>query len=405
MDKKRRFKFTDTAIKKIKPEEKRVEYVDSFGRGLRLRITPTGTKSFIYRYKFNGRSRLLTFGEYLVDLSLEEANQKLSSAKLQIKNKNDPGEIKQQGISNEKAEPLIPELISEYIERHAKPNKKTWKYDQAMLKKDVLTQWKYKKAKDIKTRDIVLLLDKVEKRSISTRNHLHSILSKMFKFAVNNRAMIDQSPCIGIDRVKESTRERWLYDFEICVFWYKLKDAAMSEYLKTGLKLLLVTGQRRGELSSALWKNVNLDKAQWYLPNTKNGQEHLVPLSSLAIELFKELKEQTRESDFVLPSPHLHIKGPNTPVTDKPVTDRALTRALANNRDYFELEHFTVHDLRRTMVTKMNELRIDSKIVERVVNHLPPKIERTYNHYDYFSEKQSASEVWADELKRITDRS
>jgi len=405
MDKNRRFNFTDSAIKKLKPENKRVEYIDASRKGLRLRITTTGTKSFIYRYKFNGRSRLLTFGEYGIDLSLEEAVERLAAARIQIKNKNDPGEIKQRGISIEKAEPLIPDLITEYIERHAKPNKKTWKYDQDMLQKDVLPRWKYKKAKDINTRDIVLLLDKVEKRSVSTRNHLHSILSKMFKFAVNNRAMIDQSPCIGIDRVKEATRERWLYDFEICIFWFKLNNAGMSEYLKTGLKLLLVTGQRRGELSSALWKNVDLDKAEWYLPDTKNGQEHLVPLSSLAIELFKQLKEQTRDSAYVLPSPHLHIKGPNTPVIDKPVTDRALTRALANNRDYFELEHFTVHDLRRTMVTKMNELKIDSKIVERVVNHLPPKIERTYNHYDYFPEKKVALEIWADNLKQISGES
>jgi integrase len=405
MDKNRRFNFTDSAIKKLRPENSRVEYVDTSRKGLRLRITPTGTKSFIYRYKFNGRSRLLTFGEYGIDLSLEEANQKLSIARVQIKNKNDPGEIKQHGIKSEKAEPLIPDLIIEYIERHAKPNKKTWKYDQAMLEKDVLPRWKYKKAKDIKTRDIVLLLDKVEKRSVSTRNHLHSILSKMFKFAVNNRAMIDQSPCIGIDRVKEATRERWLYDFEICIFWYKLETASMNEYMKTGLKLLLVTGQRRGELSSALWKNVDLDKAEWFLPDTKNGQEHLVPLSKLAVKLFKQLKEQTRESAYVLPTPHLHATGADIPAIDKPVTERALTRALANNRDYFELEHFTPHDLRRTMVTKMNELKIDSKIVERVVNHLPPKIERTYNHYDYFSEKQAALEVWAEELIRITARS
>jgi hypothetical protein len=116
----RRFNFTDTALKKIKPEGQRVEYVDTSRKGLRLRMTATGTKSFVFRYKFNGRSRLRTLGEYSPTLSLEEANQRLSDAKVHIKNRIDPGEIKQQVKEGERTEPLIPDLIDEYLEYHAK---------------------------------------------------------------------------------------------------------------------------------------------------------------------------------------------------------------------------------------------------------------------------------------------
>jgi integrase len=397
-----KFGFTDTALKKIKPETARVEYVDSSRKGLRLRVTPTGTKTFIYRYKFNGRSRLYTIGEYGVEKTLEEAAIDLATARNQIKNKIDPGELKQTTKSGERSAPVIPDLIDSYINRYAKKEKKTWRDDERMLNKDVLPYWKYKKVQEITSRDIVLLLDKIEKRSVSARNHLQTVISRMFRFAVNNRHWISSSPAIGIDRIKEKPRDRYLYDFEICIFHHKLKDAAMSNYLKTALLILLVTGQRRGELAFAKWENVDLVKKQWFIPETKNGHDHLLPLSDYAVELFEQLKNQTRPSAYVLPSPHLQIQKTGTSLEDKPVTDRSLTRALANNRDYFEMEHFTVHDLRRTAVTKMNSLGIDSRIVERVVNHLPPKLERTYNLHDYFEQKREALGLWAFEIKRIT---
>ena len=395
------FTFTDTALKKIKPEAGLVELVDTSRKGLRLRLYPTGKKVFVFRYRFNERSRILTIGEYSPDLSLEEANQRLSMAKLALKNKIDPGELKQQSLSGEKAKPLIPELVTEYLERHAKIEKKTWREDQRMLEKDVLPRWKYKKVADIDTQDIVMLLDKVERRSVSARNHLQTVLGRMFKFAVSNRHFIPQSPCIDIDRVKEAPRDRHLKDNEIPIFWSKLKDATMSGYMKTALKILLVTGQRRGELAHARWEHIDLKAAEWYMPETKNGTDHTVPLSVMAVELFKRLRKETRESAYALPSPHLQIKSRRTPIDDKPIAERSLTRALAKNREHFGLDHFTVHDLRRTVVTQMRKLKIDQRTIDEVINHLPPKIVRTYDRHDYMEEKLQALELWSLELSQI----
>lgn len=395
------FTFTDTALKKIKPEAGLVELVDTSRKGLRLRLYPTGKKVFVFRYRFNERSRILTIGEYSPNLSLEEANQRLSTAKLALKNKIDPGELKQQSLSGEKAKPLIPELVTEYLERHAKKKKKTWREDQRMLEKDVLPRWKYKKVADIDTRDIVNLLDKVERRSVSARNHLQTVLGRMFKFAVSNRHWIRQSPCIDIDRVEEAPRDRHLKVHEIPIFWSKLKDATMSGYMKTALKLLLVTGQRRGELAHARWEHIDLKGAEWYMPETKNGTDHTVPLSVMAVELFKRLRKETRESAYALPSPHLQIKSSRTPIEDKPIAKRSLTRALAKNREHFGLDHFTVHDLRRTVVTQMHELKIAQRTIDEVINHLPPKIVLTYDRHDYMEEKLQALEEWSLELSQI----
>ena len=396
----RRFKFTDTALKKIRPEAQRVEYVDTSRKGLRLRLTANGTKTFIFRYKFNGRSRLLTLGEFGPTTSLEQANQRLGDAKVAIKSKIDPAEVKQQIKKDEQAEILIPDLIDEYIERYAKRKKASWQEDQRILNKDVRPAWKHRKAADIKRKDVVRLLDEVEKRGIPTRNRLQAVLSKMFRVAIS-RGHLDSTPCILVEREKEEPRKRRLDDAEIKTFWNKLETASATDYIKTGLRLLLVTGQRRGELAHAEWRHVDLVKGEWFMPMTKNGHPHRIPLSSLAIELFTRLKEQTRESLWVLPSPRVHPD-------DKPVTDRALSRAVRNNQSHFGLERFTPHDLRRTFVTKLNGIKldgikIDRATVEHVVNHLAPKIDRIYNQYDYWDEMTTALEAWADELKRITE--
>jgi integrase len=203
--------------------------------------------------------------------------------------------------------------------------------------------------------------------------------------------------------VEEAPRERRLEDHEIPIFWSKIKDATMSDYMKTALKLLLVTGQRRGELAHARWEHIDLKGAEWYMPETKNGTDHTVPLSVMAVELFKRLRKETRESAYALPSPHLQIKSSRTPIEDKPIAKRSLTRALAKNREHFGLDHFTVHDLRRTVVTRMSKLKIDQRTIDEVINHLPPKIVRTYGRHDYAPEKKEALEIWEAELERLTE--
>jgi integrase len=207
---------------------------------------------------------------------------------------------------------------------------------------------------------------------------------------------VGSSPCVEIERVPEPPRQRHLDDHEIKAFWNKLETADATDYIKTGLKLLLVTGQRRGELAHAQWHHVDLVKGEWFLPHTKNGTTHRVPLSSLAVELLTSLKKQTRESKWVLPSPRVQPE-------DKPLIERALSRAVRHDAKHFELEHFTPYDLRRTFVTKLNALGTERATVESVVNHLAPKMERTYNNYDYWPEMVVAMELWGDELKRITE--
>jgi integrase len=128
--------------------------------------------------------------------------------------------------------------------------------------------------------------------------------------------MIPASPMAGVLRPggDEVPRDRTLNEEEIRAFWTKLDSAKMAIPSKLGLKLLLVTAQRRGEITASQWPQFDIEKALWTIPAeiTKNGKEHKVPLSPLAIRILAELREITGERPYVLASHHNKIK-PDAP--------------------------------------------------------------------------------------------
>ena len=127
------------------------------------------------------------------------------------------------------------------------------------------------------------------------------------------------------------------------------------------LKFLLVTGQRRGETVAAEWKEMDLRKQVWTIPGekTKKGNPHKVPLSPLAVEILSEAKEISKDTPWVFPG--LSGNGPLNP--------RSVSQAIIKNRAEFGIDHFTVHDLRRTAATLMTGLGIPRLTVSKVLNH------------------------------------
>ena len=198
--------------------------------------------------------------------------------------------------------PTVEGLVEEYLEKWVKPRKRTWKEDERVLYKDVVPVIGRKKAKDIKRRDVVLILDSVVDRgSPASANKTYEIIRKMFNFAVA-RSILKYSPCAGIEKPSESNaRDRILDEKEIQIFWEKLEEIPTTEGTKLAFKLLLVLGQRRGETATAEWKEFDLKKQTWTIPGnkTKNGNPHKVPLPSLAMEIILEAKNLVGDNQWV----------------------------------------------------------------------------------------------------------
>ena len=236
-------------------------------------------------------------------------------------------------------------------------------------------------------------------------NRALAAIRKAFNWA-KAEGYISDNPATGITpRAKEETRSRALSADEIKAFWSGLTDASMAQNSKLVLKLALVTGQRAGEIAGALKQELNLKKAEWVIPATrsKNGREHSVPLSDLAVMLCKEAISLSGESKYVFPSKPRS----KAIVRDQSLASAGISHAMAGNLEKLGLKASpaTPHDLRRTVASHMAAMGIGENIVARVLNHAS-EIRKTitgsvYIRHSFAEEKRRALEAWANELNRI----
>jgi integrase len=255
------------------------------------------------------------------------------------------------------------------------------------------------KARDVSRRQLIALLDGIVDRGAPvTANRVYSLLKQCFEFAAA-KDLIPASPMAGVLRPggDEIARDRTLAEDEVRTFWTKLESAKMAQPTRLGLKLLLVTAQRRGEVTNARWSQFDLEEAVWTIPAeiSKNGREHKVPLSPISIEILTDLRAITGERPFVLASQHKKIK------PDTPYSERVLSRAVRENADHWGIPHFTPHDLRRTAASMMTAIGVPRLHVEKVLNHTLSDIAEIYDRHDYFDEKRMALNRWADHLQAL----
>lgn len=386
-------RLTDARIRSLKPRTERYEAWDT-EPGFGLRVAPTGRKTFIFLYRFKGTSRRYTMGVY-PRMSLAEAREELARARRRSAAGDDPGAAKIAARKAMRDAESFAELAHEWIERHAKPKRKTWKEAHRQLETDAIPAWGRRKAKSIKRRDVIQLIDQIMDRgSPVMANRTLGLLKQVFKFGVQ-RDIIDTSPVVAIDKpAKEHRRDRVLSEDEIRGFWNGLDNASMSDDLRIALKLCLVTVQRRAEVAGM--RHTEIDGDWWILPKerSKNGRAHRISLSPLA----KRLISQASGADYLFPSPRQ--KDPTKVV---PIEPRALTNAISKNRHLFDAERFSAHDLRRTAATRMAEIGIPRFDISKVLNHTDQDVTAVYDHYTYDAEKRRALMKWGRRLQDILE--
>ncbi len=404
--------LTDLQVRKITPKKKRFEVSD--GDGLSLRVTPSGGKSWVFRYLFDGIPRRMTLGAYhpsrlqfieyhtpeptgkLPFLSLAEARQKHAEARGKLARGIDPGAEKKAALDNRRAAPTFREIVTEIWETELK-EKKSGSETLRLLEKDIIPAWGNRKVADIKRRDIVLLLDRVRERGLIIANRVQGSLSRLFNFAAE-RGIIDDSPCTRIRKTVEKGRSRVLNDDEIKLLWAALdlenKDVDVYRITKLALKMILLTGQRPGEVCGMMWNEID-DNSFWNIPASrmKNGEPHRVPINSMAKDVIEATRPHSCDSDYVFTSSFK---------MSEPITPRALTRAVSRHWKEIGLnEKFTPHDLRRTLRTRLAELGEPDVIAERVLGHRLQGVLAVYNRHTYDAEKRQALERWERRLREI----
>jgi integrase len=388
-------RLTDFQIKNLKPQVERYEVWEG-KTGFGVRVTPKGNKSFIYMYRFGGKARRLTLGNYPV-MSLAEAHKKYAEAKEKVQLGIDPGAEAVSERMEERRAPTVTILSHEYLQKWAKPRKRSWREDERILKKDVLPQWGQRKAREITRRNVIQLLDDIVDRGAGIMaNRTLAVIRKMFNFAVS-RDIVPVSPCLAVRApAPEQRRDRVLTTDEIRALWHGLEGAKMmAEGTKLALKLQLVTGQRKSEIVSAAWEEIDLTDNWWTIPpeKAKNKMAHRVPLSFLALELLQAVKALSCHSMWLFPSPQ----------TDRHITPEAVDHAL--RRPGLEALGFTFvpHDLRRTAASHITGMGISRLVVSKILNHAEAGVTSVYDRHSYDLEKRQALQAWGRKLKAIIE--
>jgi integrase len=405
--------FTSRQIASLKPKPTRYEIREPGRTGLIIRITPDGTKTFTYRYRFNGGQRRLVLGTYPGD-GLADARVALADAKKKVDAGEDPAALVAETRQKDRDVLTVSDLIEEYITRHAKKTMRpiTAREDERMLRRDVLPHWRARLATTITRRDIITLLDRIEDRGAPTmRNRVAGVLNRLFFFALD-RGIVEASPAIRIRRLQEQARTQFLSKDQIRSFWHGLDKVKLTPILRVALRWLVVMGQRRGESAGARRDEIDETARLWRIPaeRTKSDRDHIIPLPGIAMRLLADvdrarvraqptrLNRKDRRPYDPTPSPWLFPSVRH----DRPITPHALTHALTRHRVVLGIGDCTIHDLRRTFATWHGELGTPPDILSSLLSHAPNTItKQVYDHSTGLEPKRQWMEKWSAWLERV----
>jgi integrase len=379
-----KLKMTARSIEAIRaPPSGQVDYWDADNPGFGLRVSAGGRKSWIAMYRHGNVKRRLTFGTYPA-LSLAEAREKAERAHHAVQyDGTDPARAKKAAREAES----FTDLARDYLERHAKRQKRSWRKDLLILEKDVLPRFGKRKAKDITRRDIIALLDDIVARGAPIQaNRTLEIVRKLFNWAVG-RDILGANPCYRIPKpASENRSDRVLSEDEVRAVWGALESAL--PLTAASFKLRLLTAQRGAEVLAMRWDQIS--NGWWTIPAevAKNGLAHRVPLSAQVLALLDEIRPLGRGSDWVFPGAH----GNDHRVAIHKAHNRIRCRAGVA---------FVPHDLRRTAASHMTSMGISRLVVSKILNHVETGVTSVYDRHSYDREKRAALDAWARSVEEI----
>ena len=283
-------KLTSRMLDNLKPPERRLELADDEVPGLTLRLTPLGARTWAVRYRLEGgrrgRLRRMTLGSFPT-LSLKEARKKARGALNTVAaTGTDPAAAKQTARQGE----TVGDLAKDYLKKHAKLHKRSWREDERYLDADVLPAWRHLRVKELTRRDVRALIDTIADRGAPiAANRCLALVRKMLNYAVS-KDWIDANPAALMAKPgAERSRDRVLTDDEIRLVWAACE--AERPAMRALMRLRLVTAQRGGELAQLRWTDLAGDWVTIPGTVTKNKLPHRVPLTPAALDILKDVTQ------------------------------------------------------------------------------------------------------------------
>ncbi len=373
--------------------------------GFGAKAAATGACSYVLQFRLGGRgtpAKRITLGRH-GRLTPDEAR-RLAKEKI--------GEVAK-GIDvaehrKEKREKLagltFADAVEKFLSVHAKRTR-YWKEKRARLTSGDVKALANKPLSTVSRKHVADAIDRAKARSEAAARLLFADLRPLFKWA-HERELVDANPMAGLRAPKPSdARERVLEDHEIRAFWQAASEASWP--FASVYKLLLLTGARREEVAGMRWSELDLDNEVWTLPGarTKNSRDHRVPLAPQAVAMLDKLAIAAikqgygyKDSDIVFST--TGHSSPSGFSKAKRTLDARMQELLGP-----KFKPWRVHDLRRTCATGMENLGIDTRIVETALNHVSGTkagIVGVYQRAEHREAVSAAFQAWARRIAELT---
>ncbi len=322
-------------------------------------------------------------------LSLAEARKEALNKLTLIHKGQDPADEKRRYKLAESFEELAEQFMRN---AEGELSAETLRGYRGMLKRDLLPRWGRRKLSEIVRADVIKLLDDITfgRGSPIMANRTRELVHRLFTYAIS-RGLVESNPVAGVEKpARERKGERVFSEDEIRLFW-ELTEAETPTY-RAYFRLLLLTGQRKSELLKMEWAHIDGHLLNIPSKHTKSGRKHQIFLTRTALYELEQLRLHSGASSFVFPG-----KDNSKPMVEpRRGYERLLKRMDTASR-------WSLHDLRRTVQTRMAEIGVSPDVIDRVVNHQIRGVRAHYDRHSYTPEIRKALIAWDKRLGEIVD--
>ena len=326
--------FAKTRLRDLgAPAKGRKYFYDDACPGLALCVTAAGARTFYFCRKVDGRAVKLKLGKF-GDMTVEDARKHARELLVDAA----AGKPIEAERRERRHGATLGDLLEHYLEHHAKPNKRTWRTDEQVYNR-YMKAWGNRKLSQIQKRDVQAVHAKVGKKNGTyAANRLLALIHTMFAVGTEDGLHKGDNPAKGVRKFPEEKRDRFLDAGELKRFFASLNEET-NERVRDYLWLLLFTAARRMNAMQMKWEEIDFDHKLWRIPDTKNGEPLVVPLTDAAMNVLHGRMEASRDSEYVFPGRGKagHLLDPTK------VWKRVKKRA--------GLENVRLHDLRRTIAS------------------------------------------------------
>ncbi|MBQ2761841.1 MAG: tyrosine-type recombinase/integrase [Mailhella sp.] len=390
----------DTTLSNTRAGEKPQKLSD--GGGLYLLVKTSGKKFWHMAYRFDGKQKLLSFGQY-PEVSLSDAREARQKARELLAKDIDPGQVKKEAKLAKKAEEQIAcstfqKVATEWFQKYElKLSEKHAAKLRRYLETKIFPLIGHKPVTDLTPQDFLTVVSEAERLGHNETAHkIMHLCSQVMRYA-RITGLVQYDTAGGLTAALTSIqRTHYAAITEPKEIGILLRDIdAYEGYTPVYyfLKILPYVFTRPSELRLARWEEFDFDKAMWKIPSTrmKMRREHTVPLSRQVVQLLNELKAYTGGDDLLFPSPR---------ASSAPITDAAPMAAL--RRMGYSKEKMTLHGFRAMASTRLNEMNFRPDTIEAQLAHkCADEVRLAYNRADYMAERKDLIQKWADYLDEL----